>query len=182
QFVQQPQPLGRDLCPKKLMPVALPPGRARLATRPNLTGSSPTPNTIGIVEVAALAASEAGLLPGVAITATRRRTRSAMSDGKRSYWPSSQWYSTITFWPSTVPVSLRPMRNAAPKRAESLGDRALRKPTIGTAVCCWARAASGHADAPPIALMKSRRRIAFLRHANTSDQIRNLRPAKWGSA
>ena len=40
------------------MPVALPPGRARLATRPSLTGSSPTMNTIGIVVVAALAASE----------------------------------------------------------------------------------------------------------------------------
>src|SRR5262249_19418896 len=46
---------------KILMPVALPPGRARLATRPSLTGSSPTPKTIGIVAVAALAASEAGL-------------------------------------------------------------------------------------------------------------------------
>ena len=30
---------------------------------PNLTGSSPTPNTIGIVTVAALAASAAGMLP-----------------------------------------------------------------------------------------------------------------------
>src|SRR6266571_2093230 len=40
---------------KKLIPVRFPPGRARLATRPNLTGSSPTPNTIGIVVVAALA-------------------------------------------------------------------------------------------------------------------------------
>src|SRR5262249_35399720 len=33
----------------------------------------------------------------VAIMATRRRTKSALSDGRRSYWPSSQWYSTITF-------------------------------------------------------------------------------------
>jgi hypothetical protein len=40
-----------------------------------LTGSSPTPKTIGIVAVAALAASAAGLLPGVAITATRRHER-----------------------------------------------------------------------------------------------------------
>ena len=48
---------------KSLMPVALPPGRAKLATRPSWTGSSPTPNTIGIVEVAALAASAAGALP-----------------------------------------------------------------------------------------------------------------------
>jgi putative ABC transport system substrate-binding protein len=31
------------------------------------------------------------------ITATGRRTRSAMRAGNRSYWPSSQWYSTVTF-------------------------------------------------------------------------------------
>src|SRR5215471_15415215 len=36
---------------KKLIPVALLSGRERLATRPSLTGSSPTPNTIGIVVV-----------------------------------------------------------------------------------------------------------------------------------
>ena len=44
---------------KKLMPVRLPPGRARLATRPSLTGSSATPKTMGIVVVAALAANAA---------------------------------------------------------------------------------------------------------------------------
>jgi hypothetical protein len=83
------------------MPVALPPGRARLDTRPSFTGSSPTPNTIGIVVVAALAALAATVPPGVAIKATRRRTRSAVSVGSWSYWPLNQWYSTATFWPST---------------------------------------------------------------------------------
>jgi hypothetical protein len=57
---------------KKLMPVRLPPGRARLDTRPSLTGSSPLPNTMGIVVVAALAASVAAVVPGVTITLTRR--------------------------------------------------------------------------------------------------------------
>jgi hypothetical protein len=38
-------------------PVRLPPRRARLATRPSSTGSVPTTNTIGIVEVAFFAAS-----------------------------------------------------------------------------------------------------------------------------
>ena len=38
----------------------LPPGRARLATRPSSTGSPPTMKTIGIVEVAFFAASAAG--------------------------------------------------------------------------------------------------------------------------
>src|SRR6516225_4933534 len=72
---------------KKLTPVALPPGRARLATRPSLTGSSPALKTIGIVAVAALAAS-AATTPSAAITATRRRTKSAINAGKRSSWPS----------------------------------------------------------------------------------------------
>jgi hypothetical protein len=62
---------------KKLMPVALPPGRARLATRPSWTGSSPTPKTIGIVAVAALAASAAGVAGGRGDHGHLRRTRSA---------------------------------------------------------------------------------------------------------
>jgi hypothetical protein len=41
----------------RLIPVALPPGRLRLATRPNATGSPPVAKTIGMVAVAALAAS-----------------------------------------------------------------------------------------------------------------------------
>ena len=55
---------------KLLVPVTLPPGWARLATRPSLTGSSPTLKTMGIVVVAALAAA-AALFPNAAITATR---------------------------------------------------------------------------------------------------------------
>src|SRR5262249_12494011 len=74
---------------KRLTPVALPPGRLRLATKPILTGSPPTVNTIGIVDVAALAASAEGSPPVVARTATPRRTRSAASAGRRSYWPSA---------------------------------------------------------------------------------------------
>ena len=42
---------------RKLIPVRLPLGRAWLATRPSLTGSSATTKTIGIVVVAALAAN-----------------------------------------------------------------------------------------------------------------------------
>src|SRR5262249_8726163 len=44
-------------------PVALPPVRARLATRPSLTGSSATPKIMGIVVVAALAANALALPP-----------------------------------------------------------------------------------------------------------------------
>ena len=46
---------------KLLTPVTLPPGRLRLATSPIATGFAPISKTIGIVEVAALAASAAGV-------------------------------------------------------------------------------------------------------------------------
>src|SRR5262249_5359116 len=69
---------------KKLMPVGWPPGRARLATRPSLAGSSGTPKTRGIVAVAALAANAAVGLPAVTITATCRRTNSAARADSRS--------------------------------------------------------------------------------------------------
>src|SRR6516165_7140553 len=85
---------------KKLIPVRLPPGRARLATRPNLTGSSAAAKTMGIVVVAALAANVAAVL-GTTMTATCRRTNSSASTGSRSYWPSAQRYSITMFSPST---------------------------------------------------------------------------------
>ena len=52
-------------------PVTLPPGRLRLATRPIWMGSAPVSKTIGMVVVAAFAASAAGVLVA-AITATWR--------------------------------------------------------------------------------------------------------------
>src|SRR4029453_13143903 len=52
-----------------LTPVALPVGRLRLATKPAATGSTAAVKTIGIVELAALAASAAGG-PVAAITVT----------------------------------------------------------------------------------------------------------------
>src|SRR5580693_1648173 len=88
----------------KFTPVALPPGRLRLVTRPNFTGFLPTINTIGIVDVAALAASAGGSPPTVTITATRRRTSSVASSGSRSYWPSAQRYSIAKVLPSSKPV------------------------------------------------------------------------------
>ena len=44
-----------------------------------------------------LAASDAGVLAGVAITATRRRIRSAAKSGSRSYCPAAQRNSIATF-------------------------------------------------------------------------------------
>ena len=69
---------------KKLIPVALVPGWARLSTKPNFTGSSATPNTIGIVAAPAFAARDAGVLPDVAMTATLRWTASVIMAGNCS--------------------------------------------------------------------------------------------------
>src|SRR5262245_4693371 len=85
---------------KKLIPVRFPPGRARLATRPILTGSSLTAKTMGITVVAAFATC--GAEPVVAtIMATRRRTRSAAISSSRPGSFSAKRYTIATFSPST---------------------------------------------------------------------------------
>ena len=66
-----------------LKPVRLPPGRAKLATRPSLTGSPTKVKTIGVVEVALFAASVGGEAM-VTIKSTLRPTRSAANAGRRS--------------------------------------------------------------------------------------------------
>jgi hypothetical protein len=60
-------------------------------------GSLPMSKTIGMIVVAALAASDADVLPSVAITATRRRIRSAAKSGSRTSCPAAQRNSIATF-------------------------------------------------------------------------------------
>src|SRR5262249_24206081 len=60
-----------------VIPVRLPPGRLRLATRPHWTGSMSVKKTIGMVVVAVFAASVAATTPFENITLTLRRTNSA---------------------------------------------------------------------------------------------------------
>ena len=71
-----------------------------LAVRPCLTGSLPIANTIGMVEVAAFAASADGSPPVVATTVTGKRTNSFAIAGNLSYWPSAKRYSMVTLRPS----------------------------------------------------------------------------------
>src|SRR5262249_1584295 len=70
-----------DAVERKLTPVALPPGRLRLATRPLMTGSSPVTTTIGTVVVAALAVLAELVFPTV--RATCWRAKSATRAGNR---------------------------------------------------------------------------------------------------
>ena len=90
------------------IPVKLPPGLARLATSPSLTGSWATVNTMGIVLVSALAANAGVEPPSGTITATGRRTNSAASTDNRSILLSAQRYSIAAFSPSMMPASPRP--------------------------------------------------------------------------
>ena len=60
------------------IPIAFaPPGRARLATRPKVTGSPEPTKMIGMTDVACIAARAGGVPPCVTMTSTLRRTNSA---------------------------------------------------------------------------------------------------------
>src|SRR5262245_5911297 len=60
--------------------------------------------------------------------------------------------------PAGQPISLRPLRKAATRDADASREPGLTRPMTGTAGCC-ARAATGHAAAPPSSVMNSRRFI-----------------------
>ena len=130
-------------------PVIFPPGRARLATNPEPTGSLSNPMITGMVVVAFLAALvSAG--PPVTISSTLRRTRSAARSGSRSKFPSAHRYSMTMFFPSTYPSSRRP-RWSASMRAEILeGEVTPRNPIIrGTfAGCCASPKTATASNAP----------------------------------
>ena len=84
-----------------LIPVMLPPGRARLATSPVSTGlAEMPPMTMGIVLVACLAAKLAGV-PDATMSSTFKVTSSAASSGSRSLRSFEKRYSMTMFWPST---------------------------------------------------------------------------------
>jgi hypothetical protein len=95
-----------------LMPVTLPPGRARLATSPLPNGSPAAVMTIGMVEVARLAASGARV-PFATMMSTWRRTSSAAKSDSCSGWSSAERRSKAKFFPSIHPNSRKPSYKAA---------------------------------------------------------------------
>ena len=137
--------------------MTLPPGRARLATKPLPTGSPATANTIGMTDVACFAATTA--VPAVTMTSTLSRTNSAAISAKRSLRPSAQRYSIATVRPSIQPSSRSRCTKAAVHGPQAEGVAAPKNPMVGSFAGCCARAASGHAAAaPPSSVMNSRRR------------------------
>jgi hypothetical protein len=139
-------------------PVILPPGRARLATRPSPTGSRPSANTMGMADVARLSAGTA--VPAVTMTSGLRRTSSLAISTSRSLRPSAQRYSSATVWPSIQPSSRSRCTRAAVHGAHTDGDVVPTIPMVGSFPVPCAVAAIGHATAaPPSAVMNSRRLI-----------------------
>src|SRR5262245_17371666 len=101
------------------IPVALPAGRLKLATRPSCTGSKPTVKTIGMVAVAFFAASAAGT-PDANSTATGSPISSAARDGRRSLFPWANRYSIATFWFDDKAQLLQSAQEPSPQRCVSL--------------------------------------------------------------
>ena len=105
--------------------MALPPGRLRLVTRPSKIGSTPLPKTIGMVDVAAFAASAVGL-PNATNTDAFRATSSAASAGSRDSCPSAYRYSIATFRPTEKPDFSNVSKNGTRTGASASTDRVLK--------------------------------------------------------
>ena len=138
-------------------PVRLPPGRLRLATRPTWTGSTPVVKTIGIVVVAAFAASAAGT---VACGNHGHLTTNQIGRQRRQSIVLALRPAILDRHVLTLDIAgfLQALaeRGHVSARIRS-GDAPLRNPITGIAGCC-ARAASGHAAAaPPSSVTNSRR-------------------------
>ena len=139
-------------------PVALPPGWARLSTKPEPTGSGTITNTVGTVRVACKTAL-APALPLGTMTSGASAANSVAAFLVSAASPAPQRASICRLRPSIQPNCCSPWRSAA-KRAcasgssgaepESTPTRRMRSP-------CCARTASGHAAAPPTSDMNSRR-------------------------
>jgi hypothetical protein len=121
--------------------------------KPLPTGSFATANTIGMTDVACFAARSA--VPDVTITSTFSRTNSAAISAKRSSRPSAQRYSTAMVRPSIQPRSRNRCTKAATHWLQAEGVVVPRNPITGIADFC-ARAAGGHAAAPPSRVMNVR--------------------------
>src|SRR5262249_37014325 len=174
-----------------LNPVALRPGRGRLSTNPIAMGSPTLMNTIGIVDVWCIAATDAPEPLGINSSAPRPNTSATAFSGS----PLIHTTSSTTSWFSTRPTCRKPSRNALTSDwsytldCEPKNINAIR---TGPLPDC-ARAANGHAAAaPPSSVMKSRRftagtsvlpleRIAHPQLRQETAALRDFAPAYVGS-
>ena len=153
-------------------PVALPPGRAKLSTKPAPTGSTIFTNTIGTVRVSCCNDIIAGL-PLARITSGASATNSAAYLRKRSASAAAQRVSICTLRPIVQPDSCSPCANAVTRAVDSGSAAAgfMSTPMRRIRSACCARAVSGHAAAPLSSVMNAR---LFTRSPRRRGRARSL--------
>ena len=147
----------------EVKPVALPPGRAKLATKPAPTGSGVCVNTIGTERVTC-SNGPAADPPEARMTSGSNATNSIAYLRLRSASPAPQRVSIRTLPPSVQPNCCSACVNAMRRGAASGSSAARLKSTLirRTRLASCARAATGHATAaPPMSVMNSRRFTAL---------------------
>ena len=142
--------------------MTLPPGRARLSTKPAPTGSviSHEHDRHG---AGRLLQRGHGCAPGGHDDVRGKRDQFRRVFARRSPAPAPQRVSIGTLRPSVQPNSCSACRNAAMRACPSGSSAAvfMSTPMRRTRSACCARAASGQATAaPPRSVMNSRRRIS----------------------
>jgi len=146
---------------KSVNPVALPPGCARLATKPAPTGSMTTTNTIGTMRVAFSNGATVAVPVPARMTSGASAANSAACLRMSSALVVAQRVSIRTLRPSVQPNCCRACRNAAMRACDSGSSAAEAMSTLIRRIrsgCC-ARALIGNATAPPTRPMNSRRLI-----------------------
>ena len=123
------------------MPVRLPPGRARLATRPSLTGSSDREENDRNCRGCRLDRERHRMPPDATITATCRRTSSAARAGSRSIDPRPNGIRPRRSRPRRTrsPSGPGEMRETVASTRQANGCRETRSPALR----CCARATNG---------------------------------------
>jgi len=141
-------------------PVALPPGRARLSTKPAPTGSATFANTIGTVRVARCRAWTLGVAAAKMTSGASASSSSAYPLNRPASPAAQRWWSIRRLRPSDQPNRCSACTNAA-MRASPSGSptaRFMSTPTRRTRSGCCARAASSQPVATlPMRVMNSRR-------------------------
>ena len=139
--------------------MTLPPGRARLSTKPAPTGSGTITNTIGTVRVICCKGSHGRSASGKNHVRRKRqqfapRLASALGIGCR---PTGHRHARCGPRPSPTPATLARMRRARACAAASSALMLMSTPMRRIRSPCCPRAASGHAAAaPPSSVMNSR--------------------------
>src|SRR5262249_34954496 len=140
-------------------PVRLPPGREMLVTKPCPIGSDTTVNTIGMV-VVALCNAVRDSVPNASATSGAARPSSSAYPLSRCGPEAPHRCVSWRLRPLCHPAASSPALNAAARRGESglVSELVINAPTRAMRPC--ARAATGHAAAPPSKVTNSRRLTA----------------------